>query len=492
MNWETLLNTERVSELEIPSEMTERYLTSQFELDYWRIVNSAPFRHLQDKTQVFPLDKSDFVRTRLTHSMETSAIAKQLTTMIGNNIRGRAETKYPITEAQVKNAANAAMCAGLLHDIGNPPFGHFGEMAISNWFIENGDKLCYKGTPISQVLGEKRYKDLCSFEGNAQALRLLSKVYRVDGCIGMNLTPAVLNILVKYPGPSSIMDKESPDVRLHKFGFFTSEADIFDAVATHTGTKMGENDYRRHPLTYILEAADDIAYATADMEDAYEKKLFTLDEFEVFCRKTLDEKKSKWNLSEKQVEKALFTFDKLHEMREQETSPRVAFQRWIAYVRHWLLYTASFGFAPYAEEENDPYIQIMEGTYKDEIITGTYGEGIMRVLKAAMAHYAYDWEGILTLEVACDVIITTLLEKFGRAVLNMGEDVPEREKPNGIQEKLIHLLPDYIVDSYNREKVGKTEEERLFLRMLIVTDFVSSMTDSYAKNLYQEMMGIYY
>ena len=116
----------------------------------------------------------------------------------------------------------------------------------------------------------------------------------------------------------------------------------------------------------------------------------------------------------------------------------------------------------------------------------------MRVLKAAMANYAYDWEGILTLEVACDVILTTLLDKFGKAVLNMGEDVPEREKPNGIQEKLIHLLPDYIIDSYNREKVGKTEEERLFLRMLIVTDLISSMTDSYAKNIYQEMTGIYY
>ena len=141
MEWKTLLYARRKEPLDIPDDLS-KYPMNDFELDYWRIVNSAPFRRLQDKTQVFPLDKSDFVRTRLTHSMETSALAKQLATMITANIRkNKSGTPYAMTEDEARDAANAVMCAGLLHDIGNPPFGHFGEVVIGDWFKSHLDRL---------------------------------------------------------------------------------------------------------------------------------------------------------------------------------------------------------------------------------------------------------------------------------------------------------------------------------------------------------------
>ena len=188
--------------------------------------------------------------------------------------------------------------------------------------------------------------------GNAQALRLLTKVYRVDSAFGMDLMPAVLNTLVKYPVDSTRVDKASADVKLHKLGYYKAEEALFGALASATGTRTVEG-FCRHPLTYILEAADDIAYATADLEDAYKKGLFTLDEFERFFRDTLEAKKDDWGLNGGQVKKSAEMIDELTRLRERESSSMAAFQRWIAYARHWLMYTAAFGFVPYGAGQTD-------------------------------------------------------------------------------------------------------------------------------------------
>ena len=201
MEWKTLLCPMRARS-RVSRSTGNRDLRSEFEKDYHRIIGSASFRRLQDKTQVFPLDKSDFIRTRLTHSLEVSSIAKSLGQNISQDIlqNGRDET----FDWQMKeDVCNILQCAGLIHDIGNPPFGHFGESAIREWFLWNLPKLTYKGEQVTKLLSKQMLADFYNFEGNAQALRLLAKLHFLVDENGMNLTYALLNTIVKYPGPST-------------------------------------------------------------------------------------------------------------------------------------------------------------------------------------------------------------------------------------------------------------------------------------------------
>ena len=176
--------------------------------------------------------------------------------------------------------------------------------------------------------------------------------------------------------------------------------------------------------------------------------------------------------------------DELTRLRERESSSMAAFQRWIAYARHWLMYTAAFGFVPYGAGQTDSYSAIMEGTFHG---------GSIRILKAAMGRFAYDSEGILTLELAAQTILTTLLSRFVPAVLYLdaGDDAPEEYRPTAAEKKLVKLLSENQLACYRADAEGKDEGYRLYLRLLLVTDFISGMTDSYAKNLYQELTGIY-
>lgn len=212
MEWNKLLSEKRQVQSEPepePYEWGRDYPMSDFDKDYKGIILSAAFRRLQDKTQVFPLDKSDFVRTRLTHSIEVSAIAKQLGIMITNN-------KTRFLKDEFKNSSKVSCsipvvleCAGLLHDLGNPPFGHFGEEIIRDWFkkaFERNDFL-YRGNSIKKCFPSQMYNDLCNFEGNAQALRILSKIsHRPEG-YNINLTYGIINTLIKYPTDSESIKK---------------------------------------------------------------------------------------------------------------------------------------------------------------------------------------------------------------------------------------------------------------------------------------------
>lgn len=179
-------------------------------------------------------------------------------------------------------------CAGLIHDIGNPPFGHFGELAIREWFERNLPVLKFHGEPIDQILTERMREDLYHFEGNAQALRLVSKLHFLVDEHGMNLTYALLNTIVKYPVASDEIDPKSGNIKDKKLGYYLADENIFREIQEATGTNG-----RRHPLTFILEAADDIAYKTADIEDAfikgfisYQKLLEELTELQVMYGKS--------------------------------------------------------------------------------------------------------------------------------------------------------------------------------------------------------------
>ena len=259
MVWEQLLSTKRSRGASHKNKYTRSTdLRSEFEKDYHRIIGSASFRRLQDKTQVFPLDKSDFIRTRLTHSLEVSSFAKSLGQNIGENIL--AYKRDPsFTPKMKEDICSILQCAGLIHDIGNPPFGHFGEAAIREWFARSLPVLQYHGEPVAQVLSEQMREDFYHFEGNAQALRLVSKLHFLVDENGMNLTYALLNTIVKYPVASNQINKKSGNIKDKKMGFYLADEEIFREIQKETGTNG-----RRHPLTFILEAADDIAYKTAD------------------------------------------------------------------------------------------------------------------------------------------------------------------------------------------------------------------------------------
>lgn len=491
MNWNDLLSKERLgSQIEIPYNET-KYSMSEFEKDYWRIIDCPAFRRLQDKTQVFPLDQSDFVRTRLTHSLEVASLAKQLVTMIHRNINDSydptfedAKKTYPFTAENAQHAADIAACAGLLHDIGNPPFGHFGEDVVHAWFENNLDKLTYrksKDTVIS-LHQEALIADLKHFEGNAQAFRLLTKLHFVDSEYGLNLTAAVLNTLVKYPTNSQHIDSKAENVCLHKLGYYEADKDFFDKVTEFTGTYF-DNMHHRHPLTFILEAADDIAYATADLEDSYKKRLFTVDEFMAFYQKRLKEIS---DTQQRKYSKELFEILKSYRASENKRTPSSelqAMQRWINYTRHWLLYCAAYGF-------KHNYRDIMEGNFHREIISNTFHESTMSILKGAMGQFTYGSSEIVKLELSAEEIIENLLERFVPAAINWGVSSIDRVTKQKSDKKLMSLVSENHKAAYNSYKRQDDLEYNLYLRLLLIADFVSGMTDTYAKTLYQELNGI--
>ena len=497
MQWNQLLSAFRLGEeIRLPYDEL-KYPMSEFEKDYWRIISSASFRRLQDKTQVFPLDSSDFVRTRLTHSYETSSLSRQLTTMITENIvRYHSDTAYKITSQEARTAAEISACAGLLHDVGNPPFGHFGEEVIGAWFQENLHRFDYRGKPICDLLTNGMKKDLFYFEGNAQAVRLLTKLHFLDSDKGLNLTSAVLHTLVKYPTSSSFFSVGDEDIKNHKFGYFESEKNEMERIAKAVGTDLKDGGCR-HPLTFILEAADDIAYATADLEDGYKKGLFSIDMIVDFFNAQLKAMKNKGKVNDDQYDKSTRLITELISLRKKfrkqhkvvQTTDLLAFQNWISFVRHWLLYAAAFGFT-----EQQTYIKIMEGSCKNDIFHGTFHYGSIQILKKATAKFIFSERGILKLELAAQSILNSLLEKYVPAVIYFDEEnaphKSDRYTQTKAQKKMTDLISQNQKENYMREKTKDTTHN-LYLRLLLATDYISGMTDSFAKNQYRELSGIY-
>jgi len=263
MNWEQLLSLKRFGDTHKRLRKEQDETRLGFEVDYDRVIFSSEFRSLQDKTQVIPLSQTDFVHTRLTHSLEVSVVGRSLGRKVGQKLLG----KYPHLKDthgfRTNDFGAIVAAAALAHDIGNPPFGHSGEKAIGEFFKTG------KGKHFKGQLTEKQYQDLCDFEGNANGFKILTES-RQGREGGLRLSYATLGAFMKYP-KESLPKKPTTHVADKKYGFFQSEKEAFHDIAKELGllnrSKTNDLSFSRHPLAYLVEAADDICYTIIDFED---------------------------------------------------------------------------------------------------------------------------------------------------------------------------------------------------------------------------------
>ena len=473
MKWSTILSPVRIRSFSSGAASTD--LRSEFEKDYHRIIVSASFRRLQDKTQVHPLDKSDFIRTRLTHSMEVSSVARSLGQNISQYIiRNGRDPEFDLQ--MQSDVCSILQCAGLIHDIGNPPFGHFGETTIREWFRDHLPLMTFEGKPLTEVLSPQMTADFCNFEGNAQALRLVTRLHFLVDDNGMNLTCALLSTIIKYPHSSLEMNPDSKDIKDKKMGYFYSERDIFEKIQEATQIRGC-----RHPLSFILEAADDIAYLTADIEDGYKKGFISYRRLleELYSEKVVD------HLTGEERRTYLEMADKLEQKYESGkkrgvTDPEsYAVANWIVAVQGFLINCATYGFTR-------NYTAIMNGTYPHDLFFGTHGQALHDMLGDVAYRHVFVSHPIFKIELSAATVLHYLLEKFTAAAIYYDTD----HRLTDVQEKLMTLISDNYKYIYRRQSAGKSPEEKLYLRLLLVTDYICGMTDSYAKRLYQDLNGI--
>ena len=431
--------------------------------DYDTIICSTLFRRLQDKAQVFPLDNDDYVRTRLTHSLEVSAIGKRVGEYAFSRLRDGNVDRW-FQSNSVKEFTDVLLSAGLVHDIGNPPFGHFGEYAIREWFSANLGSLSLKGRPLPEILSGWQKEDLCSFEGNAQSLRLLSRTPYLGRNIGFNLSYRVLGTIMKYPVSSAALKEDNPR-HYRKMGYYYSERELFDDMCATMGL-----DGCRHPLSFLLEAADDIAYRTSDLEDAVVKKVISFPEI-VGSFSRLKGRVSGY-------------FGLLPAMYEEEVSRGglksglTALQRWNQHIQGVMVKDAGDSFLAH-------YDEIMDGSFDGDLFCGTVSGEIIDAIAELSERSIYTSSLKIRPELSGRHVIDSLMSCFMPAAIIYDTD----EAATFIEKRIIDTISDSYKSMYRSEATGQDAGEKLYLRILMVTDFISGMTDNYAKRLYLELFA---
>lgn len=435
MNWNTLLSAKRFGLEEFHEERHEN--RSEFQRDYDRLIFSAPFRRLQSKTQVFPLPGSIFVHNRLTHSLEVSCVGRSL----GNDLAKAILSRQPeLAESYLPEIGAIVSAACLAHDLGNPPFGHSGERAISTFFSEG------KGQSLKEKLTASQWEDLTHFEGNANAFRLLTHQFEGRRKGGFVLTYPTLASIVKYPYASSLAGNKS------KFGFFTTEEESFRRVADELGMiKLQDNPlkYARHPLVYLVEAADDICYQMMDLEDAHKLKILSTEETkELLLAYFSDEKKAH----------RLQTLKLVTDVNEQ-----------IAYLRSCVI---GLLISECTQAFMNHEAEILNGTFEGSLI-----KGISPLPAKAYKHSSdvsfqkiYCSRDVLDNELAGFRIISTLLNLMIEAV----------SSPEKVYSQ---LLINRVSSQYN------IRAHSFYERIQAVLDYISGMTDVFALDLYRKIKG---
>ncbi|KLV28946.1 deoxyguanosinetriphosphate triphosphohydrolase [Priestia megaterium] len=438
-----------------------------FEEDYSRLVFSAPVRRLQDKAQVFPLDKSDYVRTRLTHSLEVSSIARS----IGSSIENKLIKEKPELNEIIRGKLSSILATiGLVHDIGNPPFGHFGESVIQTFFKEWFKEE--KNQQFVNTLTPEQKADFENFEGNTQTFRLLTKLNYLIDDKGYNLTFATLASIVKYPR-SSIEGNRPKDKRIsyHKFGYFQSEKATFEAVKEKTQIRSS-----RHPLAFLLEASDDIAYSAADIEDGLKKNVISYEMIKDVLGSELNFNKP----AQKELYETLEQYKNEVHSGYQGNIYEVVLQRFRIKAQGYMIESVVDLFC---KKEK----QILNGEFDEDIILASEAKEVRVAFKKLAGKHIFSHQSIVTKELVGEKIICGLLDLFVNAVMST-----DRNKPKTKNGKLYSLIsPNYrfICETYPYDKTSNGEPS-VYDRLLLVTDFICGMTDSYALDLYQRLTGI--
>lgn len=440
MNWYQLLSSQRTGQKPLANTAQSR---SAFEQDYDRIIFSHPFRRLQDKTQVHPLPEHDFVHTRLTHSLEVSSVGRSLGKRVGDVILQRHSLLNDHFSLFDFGAIVAA--AALAHDLGNPPFGHAGEDAISDFFVHHT-----QGQSFKETVSEVEWRDLITFEGNAQGFRILNK-----NQYGLKLTFATLGAFTKYPCPSLFAPRDVTIRSQKKFGFFQTEKEIFQELAHQLGLiAVAEFVSCRHPLAFLVEAADDICYSIIDLEDGCNLGLVSYADAKVLFEGVITKGKSK--------------LGKLGALASK--GERIGYLRALA-IGDLMDECASL----FLDHEPD----ILDGTFDQALAEHCPSKsGLKEIIKVSVEK-VYRARQVVEIEAAGHEVLPGLLQEFTKAGVYLMQGKKSRKYQN-----LQLLLPEDTLTAIQEQP------SNVYTMLRHVIDFISGLTDRHALTLYRKIKGI--
>jgi dGTPase len=443
MKWEKLLARGRFGDA--PGYIPTQVVRSEFEVDYDRIIFSAPFRNLQDKTQVFPLPEHAFVHTRLTHSLEVSSVGRSLGKAAGEILL----EKYPHlqkTGISSYEIGGIVAAASLTHDIGNPPFGHAGEEAISDFF-----KFHTAGNCWERHVRPEQWSDLSNFEGNAQGFRML-----VSKQFGLKLTYATLAAFTKYPRPSMMLQRDIARKSQKKYGFFINQLADFEQMGAFLGLeKSSQECWLRHPLAFLVEAADDICYSIIDLEDGCTLGLVSFEETVKLLAPILKDK---------------FDPEKLKKPRSE--SQNLGALRALA-IGELIRETVEV-FAQYEES-------MCKGNFDKALTDIIPSAKALQKISSVSVDKIYRSKVVLEKEAAGFQVLEGLLSVFSQALYHQFYN---SDRFSGQDKSILRLLPE----DFPLKGWGAEVNPYPMLRSLV--DFISGMTDKYALNLYRRVKGI--
>lgn len=456
---------------------------SSFDSDLLRATSSAAFRRMQDKTQLFPLEPNDYARSRLTHSSEVAATGKAIAFLVGGGIKNVYGTKII---GYLNNVVN--ICC-YLHDIGNPPFGHYGEDIIRNYFKDNWNKLIFNDNGNYKTLNSlfgidsQEYYDFVNFDGNAQALRVVTKLESFHSNVfGLNLTSAVLGGLIKYPFNSLHA------LNNRKFGYFKSEQQVIEFLELNRDFYS----YKIHPAALIMEAADDICMFVSDLEDSIKKGVISANHILTYrTPRGKNGTKSPCIAFKKEFSKA---YKKSMSNSHHDIATMDAIRPLLYKIKNQFISSVASIFIKYADKimNGDKMFERRKEKYLS-LIKMSELYPIIEMKNKILEKNVYSCKPIILPELKGDVILTNILNHYCHSILDLSESEIRSFKSNTKKFKTLRMISKNYLNRYFdsidvAKKEGKyTPEFDAYCRLRLIVDDISGMTDNYALTLSKEL-----